>query len=158
MLPVKQISSTIFSSFLKCLRIDSDFSSFTIRRPSPESKEEFETIRDFIILHYHVNERDDSEFWRDMRAMEIPDRLQQKIAAFSACGAVFNEQQDIFRDASWIEVMMGQGIMPRDYHPSADALPEARFREMMQQVFRAKREPLSRLLPHDQFLKQVSGV
>ncbi len=123
-----------------------------------ESKEEFETIRDFIILHYHVNERDDSEFWRDMRAMEIPDRLQQKIAAFSACGAVFNEQQDIFRDASWIEVMMGQGIMPRDYHPSADALPEARFREMMQQVFRAKREPLSRLLPHDQFLKQVSGV
>lgn len=122
-----------------------------------ESREEFETIRDFIILHYHVNERDDSEFWRDMRTMEIPERLQQKIAAFAASGAVFNEQQDIFRDASWIEVMLGQGITPADYHPSADALPDASFRDMMTKVLRAKREPLSQMTPHDQFLAQMIG-
>ncbi len=122
-----------------------------------ESKQEFETVRDFIILHYHVNERDDSDFWRDMRAMTIPDRLQSKIDAFKAAGAVFNEQQDIFRDASWIEVMLGQGLTPRDYHPSADTLPEANFRDMMQKVWAAKREPLPHLLPHDEFLKQFTA-
>jgi len=123
-----------------------------------QSKEEFETVRDFIILHYHVNERDDSQFWRDMRHMALPDRLKHKLEAFAATGAVFNEQQDIFRDASWIEVMMGQGIFPRDYHPAADALPEPQFRDMMQKVWAAKREPLNKLLPHDQFLAQYAGA
>jgi tryptophan halogenase len=123
-----------------------------------ESKEEFETIRDFIILHYHANERDDSDFWRDMREMQIPDRLTQKIEAFRSSAAVFNEQQDIFRDASWIEVMMGQGILPYDYHPSADAMSDDNFRKMMQQVLQAKREPISKLLPHDEFLKRAADV
>lgn len=122
-----------------------------------ESKEEFETIRDFIILHYHVNERDDSEFWRDMRNMAIPDRLQHKLDAFAATGAIFNDQQDIFRDASWIEVMMGQGVMPNDYHPAANELPDAQFKGMMQKVWDAKREPLSQLVEHDEFLRRASA-
>ena len=130
----------------------------TVALYNAESKEEFETIRDFIILHYHVNERDDSEFWRDMRNMSIPDRLQQKLDVFKATAAIFNEEQDIFRDASWIEVMLGQGIMPRDYHPAADAMPEAQFRDMMHKVWLAKREPMSMLVPHDRFLQQVTGT
>jgi tryptophan halogenase len=41
-----------------------------------QSKLEYETIRDFIILHYHVNERPDTGFWQDVRHMAVPERLR----------------------------------------------------------------------------------
>ena len=122
-----------------------------------ESKDEFETIRDFIILHYHVNQRDDSDFWRDMRNMAIPDRLAQKIAAFEDTAAIFNEQSDIFRDASWVQVMMGQGLDPKDYHPAADAMDNAQLMDTMQQIYKAKQQPLDKLMNHDEFIKRYTA-
>ncbi|MEO0975586.1 MAG: tryptophan halogenase family protein, partial [Pseudomonadota bacterium] len=53
-----------------------------------QSQQEFEYVRDFIILHYHVNERDDGQFWRDLRHMDVPERLREKIALFRQHGAL----------------------------------------------------------------------
>ena len=72
-------------------------------------KEEFENIRDFIILHYKLNNRSDSAFWRMCRDMEIPDSLAYKIALFKESGNIF----------SWQQVMIGQGSIPQDYYPMA---------------------------------------
>ncbi|GAA0853141.1 tryptophan halogenase family protein [Aliiglaciecola litoralis] len=119
-----------------------------------ESKLEFETIRDFIILHYHVNERDDSDFWRDMRTMSIPDRLQQKMDAFKETAAIFNDNNDIFRDASWLQVMLGQGIQPQDYHPGAKVHGDQELLNVMAKIHDAKRQPLSKMLTHDEFLSR----
>ncbi len=123
-----------------------------------ESKTEYDTIRDFIILHYVVNERDDSDFWRDMRRLTLPPRLQQKIDVFKDVGAIFNDQHDIFKDASWLQVMMGQGIMPQDFHPAANVLPEQQLMETMQKISHAKQQPMSKMLPHDEFVKQFVGA
>ena len=123
-----------------------------------ESKHEFETIRDFIILHYHVNERDDSDFWRDMRNMSVPERLQQKIEAFRTSSAIFNENNDIFRDASWVQVMMGQGLNPADYHPSADVPDAVTLQQTLNKIYDAKRQPLEKMLAHDEFLKLYTGA
>lgn len=117
-----------------------------------ESKDEFETIRDFIILHYHVNERDDSDFWRDMRQMAIPHRLQEKLALFKETGAIFNDANDIFRDSSWLQVMLGQGLQPADYHPAARAYSKEQLLEIMQNISTAKQQPLQKLTSHDEFL------
>lgn len=122
-----------------------------------ESKEEFETIRDFIILHYNVTERDDSEFWRDMRKLELPDRLATKIEAFRDTATLHNEQNDIFRDASWVEVMLGQGITPKSYHPSADNFSDNEILTVMQKIESAKHQPLSSLVAHDEFLRQITA-
>jgi tryptophan halogenase len=117
-----------------------------------ESKEEFETIRDFIILHYHVNQRTDSDFWRDMRQMAIPHRLEQKIALFKQTGAIFNDANDIFRDSSWLQVMLGQGLQPQDYHPAARNYGRDDLLQMMQKIRSAKQQPLDKLTSHDEFL------
>lgn len=119
-----------------------------------ESKDEFETIRDFIILHYHVNERDDSDFWRAMRDMTVPDRLTQKIEAFKETAAIFNEQNDIFRDASWVQVMMGQGLHPQDYHGAVNAMDTPSLLSAMQQIHQAKQQPIDKLLGHDAFIQR----
>jgi tryptophan halogenase len=85
---------------------------------------EFERIRDFIILHYHATERTDSAFWRNRRAMAIPEALAHKMALFAANGVIYRDQEDLFTESSWLQVMLGQGIEPRGYHPMADQLPE----------------------------------
>lgn len=86
---------------------------------------EFERIRDFIILHYHANERTDSKFWIDCRNMSVPEELTRKMALFAANGVIYREQEDLFAEASWLQVMYGQGVDPVGYHPMADQLSPA---------------------------------
>ncbi|OBP16775.1 tryptophan halogenase [Rheinheimera sp. SA_1] len=134
MFPHQQISQTVIDYY------------------NADSKQEFETIRDFIVLHYHVNQRDDSKFWRDMRHMAIPPRLAEKIALFQQTAAIFNDQNDIFRDASWLQVMLGQGIQPLEHHPAAKAVPDAQLLQTLQKIRDAKQQPLAQMLSHDEFL------
>ena len=94
-----------------------------------QSQREYELIRDFIILHYYLNERDDSQFWRDTRNMDVPERLTEKIGLFRSNGGLVQDQLDIFLESSWLQVMLGQGVIPRDYHPIADSLTDAQLKD-----------------------------
>jgi tryptophan halogenase len=71
---------------------------------------EYERVRDFLILHYHLNQRDDSELWRYCRAMSVPDSLKQKIAIFKHRGHVDSYKYGLFALPSWISVFNGQGL------------------------------------------------
>jgi tryptophan halogenase len=117
-----------------------------------QSKTEFEQIRDFLILHYHVTERNDSAFWRDMKAMPIPDSLQHKIDLFKENGRLFREQNDLFLESSWLQVMLGQGLVPQDYHPLANSMSNEHIESMLEKIKAIKREPVSKLPTHDEFI------
>jgi tryptophan halogenase len=83
---------------------------------------DMEQIRDFLILHYKVTERRDSPFWRHCAALPMPGSLEQKIELFRETGRVFRKNEELFVENSWVQVMMGQGIMPQSYHPIATRL------------------------------------
>ncbi|MEQ1498828.1 MAG: tryptophan halogenase family protein [Novosphingobium sp.] len=83
---------------------------------------DMEQIRDFLILHYKVTNRRDSAFWRQCAEMAIPDSLEQKIELFRETARVFRKNEELFAENSWIQVMLGQGIMPNSHHPVADKL------------------------------------
>ncbi len=85
---------------------------------------EFERIRDFIILHYHANERDDSPFWTDRREMAVPDTLAEKIELFRSSGRIVEDAEDLFKEVAWLQVMIGQHIVPEHYHPMAERLSD----------------------------------
>ena len=92
---------------------------------------DMEQIRDFLILHYKATERRDSAFWRHCAAMEIPDSLAQKIELFRETGRVFRRNEELFAENSWVQVMMGQGIVPQRYHPIAAKLGDAELDRLL---------------------------
>ena len=117
-----------------------------------QSQLEFEYIRDFIILHYHLNERDDSPFWVDCRNMCVPERITRKMDLFRETGMLVKENFDIFLESSWLQVMLGQGIMPKDYHPLADSLTDTQLREKLRNTQATKLQPMPKIPKHDEFL------
>jgi tryptophan halogenase len=70
-----------------------------------QTRDDIESIRDFIILHYCVTNRDDSPFWRYCRNMEIPEPLAHRIKLFRETGKVFRVPNELFAENSWIQVM-----------------------------------------------------
>ncbi|CAA9525118.1 MAG: Tryptophan halogenase [uncultured Sphingomonas sp.] len=92
---------------------------------------EYERIRDFLILHYHANGRDDAELWRYCRAMAVPDSLRAKIELFTHRGHIPQYRTGLFSPPSWISVFIGQGLRAEHYDRLADNLPiEAVIGEM----------------------------
>ena len=110
-------------------------STFPDRRFAPEeiarynkvSAFEYERIRDFLIAHYVLTEREDSELWRHCRALELPDSLKERIALYRAYGRIVREAEELFVPHSWQHVFVGQDLMPGGYDPIADMIPEAQI-------------------------------
>ncbi|MBA4045889.1 MAG: tryptophan halogenase [Erythrobacter sp.] len=115
---------------------------------------EFEQIRDFLILHYHQTAREDSEFWRYCKNMSVPESLTQKLALFAASGRVGRDADDLFRDASWVQVMLGQGIMPADYDPMADQIAPPQLDEFLGSLRTLITRAVASLPTHEDYLKQ----
>ena len=78
---------------------------------------EFERIRDFIILHYKLTTRTDTELWRYCGAMDVPDSVTWKIEHFRRYGRLLAREADLFGPASWLAVHVGQGNMPEATDP-----------------------------------------
>jgi tryptophan halogenase len=96
--------------------------------------QEYEWVRDFIILHYKATERTDSPFWNYCREMEIPQSLAERIALFKAHGRVYREGNELFTKLSWLQVMHGQRIHPASSHPLAGLRTEAEIAEYLAEV------------------------
>jgi tryptophan halogenase len=84
---------------------------------------EYERIRDFLILHYKLNSRDDAEIWKYCREMPVPESLTEKMELFRHCGHIEQYRDGLFTPPSWLSVFVGQGLRPERYHPLADVEP-----------------------------------
>ncbi len=111
-------------------------------------------IRDFIILHYKATERRDSPFWRHCIDMEIPDSLAQKIELFRETGRVFRKNEELFAENSWVQVMMGQGIMPRAYHPIAEKLGAEELNRLLTTLRDTVARTVATLPAHQAYVEQ----
>jgi len=112
---------------------------------------EIEAVRDFVILHYKLNRRDE-RFWRHAREMAIPDSLAQRMAVFANMGRLILEPGELFREPSWLAVMLGQGLAPQGYDPLADGLDEGQVRDQLQRMRAVIRQGAAALPSHAEFL------
>ena len=113
---------------------------------------EFAQIRDFLILHYHRTDREDTEFWRYCKHMAVPGSLTHKLELFGASGRIGRDVDDLFRDASWVQVMLGQGITPADYDPMADQLSDAQLAEFLVNLRTLISRAVASLPAHEDYL------
>lgn len=124
-----------------------------VARYNAISRHEMEDVRDFIILHYHANARDEP-LWRECRDMAIPDSLAERIALFRERAYVWQDEGDLFRTDSWLHVMLGQGIAPQQFHPLGLALPEPEIRRLFDTVRQPIRAAVEAMPSHSDFLRQ----
>jgi tryptophan halogenase len=121
------------SAAIRLVRLfpDRETDQATIDEYNRQSDFEWERIRDFIVLHYWATERDDSDLWRYCRSMELPATLQRKIDLWRSNGRIFREDEELFSEESWIQVFLGQNIVPRSYDPLVEIKSDPQIEQFL---------------------------
>ena len=115
-------------------------------------------IRDFLVLHYKATDRRDSDFWRYCSSMPIPETLEQKIELFRETGRVFRKNDELFTENSWVQVMMGQGIIPRAYHPIAEKLRDDELTRFLATIRETVTRTVASLPEHGAYVARYCGA
>jgi tryptophan 7-halogenase len=118
--------------------------------------DEFDRVRDFIIVHYKATTRADSELWRYCRNMPIPDALTYRMNLFRSSGRVSVNDRDLFVESNWLSVLIGQGIWPRRHDPLADLFPLDSVRSQLQRLRKLIRETADAMPTHEEFIARLS--
>jgi tryptophan halogenase len=118
---------------LVALMPDRDFAPAVLKEYNAQFDFEMERVRDFIVAHYQVTRRD-TPMWTMCRNSAIPDSLQDKLDVFAASGRVFKVKDELFAEESWIQVLLGQGLMPQAYDPFVDLESEARITQYLNDI------------------------
>ena len=118
---------------------------------------EWARVRDFIVLHYFANAREGEPFWDECRRMKIPDTLAEKIALFREAGLFMREEDELFLDDSWSQVMIGQGIAPQGWSPLADNVPGEDIGPFLESLANSYRVKAATLPAHRQFVASMVG-
>jgi tryptophan halogenase len=113
---------------------------------------DYEEIRDFVILHYCTTQREDTPFWREVKAMEPPASLKRKIELFRVNGTRAEGLDELFRAVSWQSVMEGMGVHPRSYHPLVDRIPFEGVPEQLDHAAEMLRRVVADLPTQEEFI------
>jgi tryptophan halogenase len=137
---------------------DARFDPSLVEEYNLQTRAEYEQTRDFIILHYHATERDDSPFWRERKAAEVPGELARRMQLFRRTAHIFREGEELFTQMGWLQVLVGQGQYPERYHPLADALPEAQFEEFLGNIRSLLDRAVAGMPGHVDFIRRHCGA
>ena len=137
-------------------------SLFPTRDCFPETAEQFnrvydadvESIRDFLILHYHRTAGRAEPLWQHCQHMAIPDSLSYKMAHFTHSGRIVLATDELFKEASWFAVMMGQGLQPIDYNPLLDTVSAEENRVHLGRIEQAIAAAARAMTSHEDYIRK----
>lgn len=114
---------------------------------------EYESVRDFIILHYCTTKRSDTAFWRSCASMGIPESLKTRLDLFKESGRLYKDEFDLFTTNSWYAVLEGMGVRPERIDPLVYLSHAEEVRTKMQKALALMDSATDKLLPHKDFLR-----
>jgi tryptophan halogenase len=122
------------------------------------SRRELEAIRDFIVLHYHLNGRNGEAFWDKCRTMAIPASLADRIALFRQSAAAYQANDELFRVDSWVQVMLGQGLVPQGHHAFGRMIGKERLSHSLATLAAGIAAQVENMPQHQQFLDRYTAT
>ena len=133
---------------------DQGFNPVEIAEFNRQNRFDYESVRDFVILHYKANQRTDSDFWKQCAAMPVPDTLQAKIDLFRQRGEIIRRDNELFAEAGWVQVFYGQNIVPQSHHPLAELLSEEEAKGYMDNVSEVVAACVQAMPDHAEYVRQ----
>jgi tryptophan halogenase len=121
------------------------------------SEQEFERIRDFLILHYWANQRLGEPFWDRCRSLTLPESLAARIEEFRAACLIQPSLDELFTEVAWLQVMAGQGIEPRAWNPIADRYGAEELGQFLGKIEQDCIETVRPMPMHLDFLARFCG-
>jgi len=90
--------------------------------------------------------------------MDIPASLRHRIDLFRETGRVFRVAGELFAENSWIQVMLGQGIMPKQHHQAADLMGDAELARFLGGIRSSVDKAVMRLPTHQAYVEEYCGM
>ncbi|HTM81546.1 tryptophan halogenase family protein [Asticcacaulis sp.] len=128
--------------------------SYVAEQYNREMLAEYENVKDFLIAHYHITQREDTPFWRHCKYMGIPESLRARLNIFTETGQAAVQQTELFKEPSWFAILIGQGLLPATYHPVADTITESELKQRLSQIRTGVQDRIMTLPSHDAFIAQ----
>ena len=113
---------------------DRTFDPANIAHYNAQLLQEFDRVRDFIVLHYCATQRTDSPLWQYCSTMPIPDSLAERMELYRRTGRIFQQQHELFSDLSWFFVMDGLGVQARNFNPLIDTVDFEQVKSVMSEL------------------------
>ena len=153
--PLESTSISLVQTALAKLQAffpDQDFAPAGIAEVNRLHNTELENIRDFLILHYKLSARRDSEFWRYCAAMQVPDSLQHKMDLYRERGHLAQYDQESFKAASWLAMYNGYGFQAQGFDPRAGQVPLELMQQRLAQLQQSLRQAATSAISHQEFI------
>ncbi|MDV6331347.1 tryptophan halogenase family protein [Asticcacaulis sp. 201] len=131
---------------------DTGFNPIEIAEYNRKTQCEYERIRDFLVLHYTATKRNDSPFWTHCRTMAVPESLSGKVDFFRQHGRVIVDEDDLFKEANWVQVLIGQGVMPESCSPLTLNVPEKKLDDYFQHIRQIYEATVTKMPSHAQYV------
>jgi tryptophan halogenase len=84
--------------------------------------------------------------------MEVPDSVTRKIELFKANGRIYREDNELFAELGWLQIMLGQGLVPDNYHSLVDALTQDQLQEYMANIRTLVNKAVAVLPSHNEYI------
>jgi tryptophan halogenase len=133
---------------------DRNFSPVLAREFNRLTLADYDHVRDFVVLHYHANTREDAPLWRDTRSTRLPDSLAWRLEYFRHSGRVLRYPSDIFAAPNWLAVLLGQGIIPALGDPLVARHDPARLAGELRDIRHALSRTADTAMPHSEYIQR----
>lgn len=118
---------------------------------------ETQSIRDFLVMHYHINQRDDSLFWSDCRNMQLPKQLISRLKEYSDTGFINIDSRELFSFESWVQILVGQKYLNTYERFSHPDIPADGATQFLKNVYSAIESEVAKLPAHSDFLNNLKA-
>lgn len=134
---------------------DKDFDESLLNEANLGFQKEQERIRDFIILHYHLSQRSDSDFWQSIGQTEMPRDLERKIQIYRSRGHLLQLNFESFEESSWLTMYEGFGLAPKTLDLRMDPIQTADAQRALEGVKESVLSSARTATSHYEFIQKA---